>query len=244
MNNNWHSDAYSKLGQSLNERHTDQLSTQLSVFQSALVNFAREHGEEIKQNSEFRNKFTQICQSVGIDPLDLLLYSGSVSKTSKSQSSKTQSDNYFISLAVRIVEVCQETRDINGGLIPLKELVSIIRENSYINIEVTESDVEKSLSTLNTLGKGYDILTIHDKKWLKFTSALGGSISNDQKKVYELCGFMGGYVTYRLLRDNYAWDKLRCKTVIDEMIMNGFLWVDSQGEGAEWQYWEPSWISS
>ena len=37
---------------------------------------------------------------------------------------------------------------------------------------------------------------------------------------------MGGYVTYRLLRDNYGWDKVRCKTVIDEMIMNGFYgWI-------------------
>ena len=37
---------------------------------------------------------------------------------------------------------------------------------------------------------------------------------------------MGGYVTYRLLRDNYGWDKVRYKTVIDEMIMNGFYgWI-------------------
>ena len=54
---------------------------------------------------------------------------------------------------------------------------------------------------------------------------------------------MGGYVTYRLLRDNYGWDKVRYKTVIDEMIMNGFYGLDSQDNG-EWQYWEPSWISN
>ncbi|ABN67720.2 sucrose non-fermenting [Scheffersomyces stipitis CBS 6054] len=236
---NRNDDAYTKLGRSLSERHSDQLSTQLAVFQSALINFASDHGDEIKSNSEFRNKFTHICQSVGIDPLDLLLYSSSLSNTKSSQDS-----NYTISLAVRIVEVCQETRDVNGGLIRLKELVSIIRENTYINIEVTEANIEKSLATLTTLGKGYEILTISGKKWLKFTSAIGGSITNDQKKIYEICGFMGGFVTYRLLRDNYGWDKVRCKSVIDEMIMNGFLWVDSQGEKGEWQYWEPSWISS
>ena len=67
-------------------------------------------------------------------------------------------------------------------------------------------------------------MIINGKKWLKFSST--ENLSNDQLKIYELCEFMGGYVTYRLLRDNYGWDKVRYKTVIDEMIMNGFYgWI-------------------
>lgn len=237
MNRREDRDAYTQLGRSLHERHRDQLSTQLSVFQSAVINFANDHGDEIKLNGEFRNKFTQISQLIGIDPLELLLY------TSKRNQTKPK-DNFLVGLAVRIVEICQLTRDLNGGLISMKELVSILKDTHNVSIEVTEGDIEQSVSMLNTLGNGYEMLTINDKKWLKYTSAIGDSLSNDQKKIYELCGFMGGYVTYRLLRDNYGWDKVRCKTVIDEMIMNGFLWVDTQAPRGEYQFWEPSWISN
>ncbi|KAK6202786.1 uncharacterized protein RJT21DRAFT_118863 [Scheffersomyces amazonensis] len=239
MNYSWQQDraAYSQLGRSISEKHTDQLSTQLSVFQSALINFASEHGNEIKSNLEFRNKFTHLCNSIGIDPLELLLYTGS-------KNSKIRLDNFYIALAVRIIEVCQQTRDLNGGLISIKELLSILKENDSLQINITSNEIEKSLSYLNTLGKGYEILNINDKKWLKFSSATGSGISNDQKRVYELCSFMGGFVTYKLLRDNFEWDKVRCKTVIDEMIMNGLVWVDTQGENGQYQYWEPSWISN
>ncbi|RLV95155.1 Vacuolar-sorting protein SNF8 [Spathaspora sp. JA1] len=238
MNHNDNRDAYSQLGKSLIQRHSDQLSTQLAVFQSALVNFANNHGEEIKQNAEFRNKFTQISQSIGLDLLELQL------STSKTTTKNNSNNNFQVALAVRIIEVCQVTRDLNGGLISLKELRSIVQDTHDISIDISEGDIEQSLGMLDTLGKGYQVLTINDKKWLKFTSANGDGISQDEKKVYELCGFMGGYVTYRLLRDNYGWDNVRSKTVIEEMIMHGFLWVDNQGPKGERQFWEPSWISN
>lgn len=232
-------DAYSQLGQNIIQRHSDQLSTQLSVFQSALINFGSEHGEDIKQNPEFRDKFTQMCQLIGVDPLELLIYSSSKDK-------KSRNEEFYIGISVRIVEVCQQTRDVNGGLISMKELLSRLKENVNLPTLITESEVQQALSVLNTLGNGYEIMNINGKKWLKFSSATSGnkSISNDQKKVYEACGFMGGFVTHRLLIDNYGWDRARCKTVIDQMIMDGFLWVDSQGSPGEWQFWEPSWISN
>ncbi|CAX41456.1 vacuolar-sorting protein, putative [Candida dubliniensis CD36] len=237
-------DAYLQLGKSLNEQHSNQLSTQLQVFQSALINFANDHGDEISSNLEFKNKFTQIVQSIGIDPLDLLLYTSQNNNNSTNKRSNVVTTNFGVALAVKIIEICQQTRDLNGGLISLKELISTLQsscETEGISLIISEEDIETSLNNLNSLGKGYEILIINGKKWLKFSST--ENLSNDQLKIYELCEFMGGYVTYRLLRDNYGWDKVRCKTVIDEMIMNGFLWVDSQDNG-EWQYWEPSWISN
>lgn len=233
MNHNTDRDAFQQLGRSLNERHSNQLSTQLQVFQSALINFANDHAEEISLNLEFKNKFTQISQLIGIDPLDLLIY------TSKGKNST----NFHTALAVKIVEICQNTRDLNGGLISVKELISILKDNSSgIVLDIIPKDIDNSLTSLDNLGKGYEVLFINGKKWLKFSST--ENLSNDQLKIYELCEFMGGFVTNRLLHDNYGWDKVRCKSVIDEMIMNGFLWVDSQDPTGEWKYWEPSWISN
>lgn len=218
-------DAYLELGKHLTQRHADQLLTQLAVFQQALINFGSENGDVIATNDEYRTKFTSMCQLVGVDPLELMVHVHTQKKD----------DDFFIGLLVRIVEVCQETRDINGGLISMKELVSRLQDNVHLHTNISSQDVTRALSLLNTLGSGFEVV---EGKWLKYALALVG-ISTDHKRVYDVCGFMGGYVTVRLLRDNYGWDKLRCKSVLDEMIMYGFLWFDDQGE--EPMYWEPSW---
>lgn len=229
-------EAYLRLGQTLTKKHSDELSTQLAVYQSALVNFARDHGETIKNNPEFSRKFTQMCHLIGVDTLEVMLFL---------ESQKKKGDNFYLGLAVRVVEICEETRDINGGLISLKELHSRLQENSSAPVTASEEDIVKSLAYLGSEGNGYELMDINRRKWIRSTgSSEKGSISTNQKKVYELCEFMGGYVTHRLLRDNFNWDAARLKTVIDEMILNGFLWIDNQGPNGEKQYWEPSWIST
>ncbi|KAI5956418.1 dot2 [Candida jiufengensis] len=233
-------DAYLQLGEKLNQKHSDQLSTQLQILRSVLINFINENGEEIQKNPEFRSKFNELSQSIGMDPLDVLIYSNSTTNQ------KENYNNFLIGLSIKIVEVCQETRDLNGGLINLNELISILKMSfestisKDLNLKIELKDIEKSITKLKSMGKNYEIITINNIKWLKFSSI--ENLSNDQIKIYELCGFMGGFVTHRLIKDNFGWDGIRCKNVIDEMIMNGLLWVDSQG-GEEWQYWEPSWIS-
>lgn len=217
---------YAQLGQLLHQQHSDELSTQLAVFRSALVNFARDHPEGITNDTEARAKFTQVCMLIGIDPLEL------------SMQSRGSIEQYRISLAVRLVEICNDTRAINGGLIPLKELVTILKENPEFELLVTEQDVLDCISLLNGLGKGYEMFTINGKAWLKSVS-MSQSISSDQKTIYEACEFIGGYVTRTILQDNYGWDKVRAQSAIDDMIMHGFLWVDQQ-DGREIMYWVPS----
>lgn len=235
-------DAYQQLGQRLNQQHSEQLLTQLQVFRSALINFVNEHSHEIKSNGEFRSKFNQISQLIGMDPLDLLIYYNSKMTSSGSgSSSKRDASNFITGLSVKIVEICQETRDLNGGLISIRELQSILNDTtSDLTIDATIKQIEQAITILNSMGKNYELIVINNESWLKFSSI--ENLSSDQLKIYELCSFTGGYVTMGLIRDNYGWDKIRIKSVIDEMIMNGILWVDEQGED-EWQYWEPSWIS-
>lgn len=235
MNFNADRDIYLKIGRNLVDQHSSQLSAQLAVFQSALINFATEHGDDIKKNPEFRDKFTKMCNLIGVDPLELLLFVDSTTK---------KTDDFYMGLAVRVVEICQETRDINGGLISLKELHSRLQDTFTVPLKVSEEEISKALTFLASLGKGYETLNISNVLWVKFSGPAGsGTITNDERKIYELCAFTGGYVTHRLLRDNYGWDLVRSKSVIEDMIRNSLLWVDSQGSDGQWQYWEPSWIS-
>lgn len=227
-------DAFSRLGQILNQKHSDELSAQLSVFQSVIVNLAFEQGDEIRSNPEFRIKFIEICLLIGIDPLELLLIL---------EHRLRKNDDFYGALAIKVVETCQQTRDINGGLISMKELCSRIREASNVPLQFSDEDVTRALGLLKGLGEGFELLVINRKKWIRHFTPLGkGNISSDHRKVYELCDFMGGFVTYRLLRDNYGWDKIRLSTVIEEMILDGFLWIDEQSADGL-LFWEPSWIS-
>lgn len=230
-------DKYSELGEIFNKKHTEALSTQLSVFRSALINFANDHGDEIKEKDEFRNKFTQICQLVGVDPLELMIHT-----FSKSQK---RNESFYSALAVRIVEICKLTREMNGGIMSMKELISRLSENVNLETPITDSDVKKLFHILESLGGGFEFININGKQWLKFssTSSGGKGMSSDQQKIYEMCEFMGGYVTVKLLRDNYGWDTIRCSNVLEELIMDGYLWIDSQAESGV-QYWVPSWIST
>ncbi|CAK9441754.1 uncharacterized protein LODBEIA_P56220 [Lodderomyces beijingensis] len=244
MNNETDRDAYLQLGQRLKQQHADHLLVQLQIFRSALMSFINDHGDEILHNPVFRAKFNQITQSIGMDPLDLLLYSNT--RQQQQQQQKKDQGNFIVGLSVKVVEICQETRDLNGGLIPLKELQSIVNAQASLSLDlqldVSIKNIESAIRLLNTMGtKNYEMVVINNDKWLKFASL--DNLSQDQIKIYELCQFMGGYVTIRLLQDNFQWDKIRCENVITEMMMNGMLWIDLQGEGGT-QYWEPSWISN
>lgn len=227
---NYDRDAYLRVGKTLAEKHTDELSTQLATLQSALVNFATTHAEDIAHNPDFKQKYTTICRKVGIDPLDLYIYA---------QLTKPTKSDYVTALAVRIVEVCHETRDMNGGLISINELCLIINSSRAVALAVNEASILEAINLLGSLGKGYQYMSTEGKLWLKFVLAASETISNDQKKVFELCEFMGGFVTLRLLRDNYEWDKIRAKLVLDEMIMDGLLWLDQPSGALERKFWEP-----
>lgn len=215
-------DAYLRFGQNLTKQHLESLQAQLSVFQQALINFAKDHSAQIKQKPEFQRQFSAMCRQVGVDPMELLLL---------------EPRSLHDALSVRIVEVCQETQAMNGGLILLREVHSRIKDGLSVPVEIKEADVEKSAAILALMGSGYNLETISGNQWLKFG---GDAVLQSHRRVYELCEFTGGYVTYRLLRDNFGWDSVRLQSVLEDMIMCGFLWIDTQGSLD--MYWEPLWM--
>lgn len=224
-------DAYLRLGKSLAEKQSDELSSQLAILQSALINFATTHSQNISQNAEFRSKYSAICRRVGIDPLDLFLYT---------RQKMPNNLDYVTALSVRIVEVCQESRDRNGGLVSLAELCLILNTNQVLTLNIDQGSILEAIKLLESLGNGFLLMTTEGKHWLKFLLAASDAISSNHKRVFEICEFMGGYVTMQLLEDNYQWARARAKLVLDEMIMHGLLWVDLAPSKMETLYWEPS----
>jgi ESCRT-II complex subunit VPS22 len=237
---------YASHGSSLRATNAEALETQLSVFRTALQQFAQTHAKDIRSDPSFRAQFARMCTAIGVDPLS----SSSSSSSSNSSSNsiwaqllgKTVNDFYF-GLAVRIVEVCGATRATNGGLIGLKELRQRLgagqqqsQQNDSNNAaEISDDDVRRAVETLSPLGGSYGIVTVGRKEYVR---SVPRELSGDQAAVVEAAQALG-YVSVGMLRDNLGWERARCKTVIDDLMAEGMLWVDKQ-TGGEWEYWSPA----
>lgn len=151
--------SYATHGANLRTTHVTSLETQLSVFQSLLHTFALEHSSTIRSNPTFRAEFARMCNAIGVDPLAASNVKGKNGRRggvggddSGGGSFWTQimggdMNDFYFEVAVRVVELCRETRSENGGLIGVEECRKRVRKGKAIGsgLEVTEYGIYPSL---------------------------------------------------------------------------------------------------
>jgi ESCRT-II complex subunit VPS22 len=133
--------SYATRGAALRSSNSDSLSTQISVFQSLLHSFAIEHGEAIKNDPGFRAEFARMCNAIGVDPRAGSNLAGKKSSRSWWNSiMREKGDDFYVRVALRIVEECQATRGENGGLLSVQECRERVVKGQDIGggIQVTE----------------------------------------------------------------------------------------------------------
>ncbi|KAL1835458.1 hypothetical protein VTJ49DRAFT_6675 [Mycothermus thermophilus] len=112
---------YASHGSNLRSANAQALETQLAVFRSLLQQFAQTHAKDIRSNPTFRAQFARMCAAIGVDPLASSSSSSSGGKAGEGGSIWAQLlgrsvNDFYFELAVRVVEVCGETRGENGGV--------------------------------------------------------------------------------------------------------------------------------
>lgn len=139
--------SYATHGANLRSTHLSSLQTQLSVFQSLLHSFALEHSSTIRSNPTFRAEFARMCNAIGVDPLAASNIQGKTGRKCEGGSFWTQilggdMNDFYFEVAVRVVELCRETRSENGGLIGVEECRKRVGKGKAIGsgLEVTEYD--------------------------------------------------------------------------------------------------------
>ncbi|KAI9828168.1 MAG: hypothetical protein M1826_006096 [Phylliscum demangeonii] len=248
---------YASHGQTVRAEHLSSLETQLSVFQSVLQQFAITHGKEIRSNPTFRAEFARMCNAIGVDPL-LASSSGSGGSTEGGKKEgragsfwaqilgSTVNDFYF-ELAVKVVETCRATRDVNGGLMPVAEcrdrIVADRRRAGAGEVQISEyvsfarvpvgDDVLCAVRALAPLGSGFSIVSIGQEAMIR---SVPKELNTDQSTVLEAMHVLG-YVTLSMLQANLGWEPARAQTVLDDLLADSLVWIDTQA--VEPEYWTP-----
>jgi ESCRT-II complex subunit VPS22 len=237
---------FTQIGNEQSNLTLTELKTQLRTFQSALQTFAQFHSEEIRSNPAFRNEFAQMCSAIGVDPL---IGAG----RERGVWGVLGVTEIWCRIAIRTVDVCRRTRGENGGLIGLQEVQRILAAqdrgaarkveeiSEYVPTEGNggnfRDDIVRSINALEPLGPGISIVTLGNERYIR---SIPKELNTDQTTVLEAAG-IARFVSVGLLRVNLGWEDERSKSVLEDLVVDGMVWVDDAAD--EREYWIPRGIS-
>lgn len=174
-----------------------------------------------------------MCASIGVDPLAGPRKGGWWSEI-------LGLGDWQHELGVQIVDICINTRERNGGLIEMNELIRLLSKLRGVGgtgDAITEDDVSRSIKTLEPLGAGYRIVKVGSKSMVCSSVK---ELDNDQSTILALSQGLGGCFDEESLIANTKWTTERARAAIDNAIVrDGLCWVDEQEEHGT-SYWVPS----
>jgi len=143
-------------------------------------------------------------------------------------------------LGVQIVDVCVSTRDRNGGLIEMNELVRMISKLRGVSGGIiTEDDVVRSIKTLKPLGAGYEVIDVGGGR--KMVRSVVKELDEDQAVVLAVAQEECGRIVEDMLVERRGWTRERAHAALENMLLRDDLcWLDEQDEQAGKAYWVPS----
>lgn len=224
--------SFAELSNELSTAQIENLNAQLSQFRSALTHFAINHRDSIRSDSAFRHAFQQMCSSIGVDPLAGPRKGGWWAEL-------LNLGDWQYELGVQIVDICVSTRDRNGGMIELSELLRLVRRLRAVSDQsITEDDVVRSIKTLQPLGAGYQVVTIGGRKMV---SSVIKELDEDQVVLVSVAQEKGGRIVEQDLIQRHNWTRDRAKIALENMLLrDGLCWLDEQDEQSGRAYWVPS----
>jgi ESCRT-II complex subunit VPS22 len=224
--------SFAQLSSDLSQSQLTHLHSQLSQFRTALAHFASTHRDSIRKDPAFRHAFQQMCSSIGVDPLAGPRKGGWWAEM-------LGLGDWQYELGVQIVDVCVSTRERNGGLIEMGELVRLVSKLRGVEGGVvTEDDIVRSIKTLKPLGAGYEIINVGDGR--KMVRSVVKELDEDQAVVLAVAQMEGG----RVVEDSLVgrgWTRDRARAALDNMLLrDGLCWLDEQDEKSGKAYWVTS----
>ncbi|KAF8892644.1 EAP30/Vps36 family-domain-containing protein [Infundibulicybe gibba] len=224
--------SFAELSSALSQSQVEHLHSQLNQFRTALVHFASNHRDTIRSDPSFRHAFQQMCSSIGVDPLAGPRRGGWWAEM-------LGLGDWQYELGVQIVDVCVSTRERNGGLIEMQELVRMVGKlRSVGGGAITEDDVVRSIRTLQPLGAGYQVVDVGGRKMVR---SVVKELDEDQAAVLAIAQETGGRMVEDVLIQRKGWNRDRARAALDNMLLrDGLCWLDEQDEQCGRAYWVTS----
>lgn len=224
---------FQKKGSSLAKEELDKLTSQMVEFRTNLEKFAEKYKKDIKKSGEFRRHFQQMCAVAGVDPL----------RSSANFWGKLLGvGDFYYELAIQIVEVFLSTSHINGGIITIEDLLSRVLASRNTNKtlkstdSITTEDILESIKKLKVLGSNIKEIPSKNSYIIHATPA---ELNSDHIAISHSAHSTQGYVGQELLREKLDWSDERIQKALDELVMEGVVWVDNQGPNDETLFWFP-----
>jgi len=219
---------FKKVGSEIQESDLKALQEQMKTFQSSLEAFAKKHKGDINKHPELRKHFHEMCCNVGVDPL---------------QSSKgfwaefLGIGSYYYELGIQVVDICLRTQKANGGVILLSEVKEYLAERRRGGEqEISEDDIERAVKTLEVLDQTFRLIKLGSHKAI---SSVATTLSNEQKVLMTIAQDKG-YVSLRHLENELGWSKPKSEHLLDPLMQEGLVWIDTQMADGDIAYWFPS----
>lgn len=213
-----HRESVAAFGAKLDDELVRKMELQLAEFTVELERFAKEHESSIQSNPAFRAKFHEMCNKLGVDPLNSR-------KGVWSKLLPNVGDFYYV-LGTRVVEICLATRPLNGGIISLSELVRRLhRHKDYTLDNLNGTDVERAVRSLETLGSGFQIVTTGD---MRLVRSVPVELNEDHTTVLNLC-CATGWTTVERIQERLRWERSRALATVNFLMEKELAWVDDSG---------------
>jgi len=121
--------------------------------------------------------------------------------------------DFYNQISIQILRICEKTKDLNGGLLKIDELISIFNR-TYPNNQIDRNDVIKAVENVEKLGNGCKII---DNKYI---STVPFELSNDQIFLMKMSE-RTGYVSEQIALGN-GWTKDRFDLTIVSFEVENF----------------------
>ncbi|KAJ6546451.1 EAP30/Vps36 family-domain-containing protein [Mycena vulgaris] len=224
--------SFAQLSTQISQSQVDNLHAQLNQFRTALAHFATTRRDSIRKDPAFRHAFQQMCSSIGVDPLAGPRKGGWWAEM-------LGLGDWQYELGVQIVDVCVSTRERNGGLIEMEELLRLVSKLRGVSGgDVTEDDIVRSIKTLQPLGVGYEVVNVADGR--KMVRSVVKELDEDQAVVIAIAQQEGGRIVEDILVRK-GWTRGRARAALENMLLrDGLCWLDEQDEACGKAYWVTS----
>lgn len=212
------------------EGYKGELQRALPAFKSQLETFVAEHKDAIRSDANFRQKFIEMCASLGVDPMS----------SNKTFSAKLGFGSFYTELGVQVLDVCMRTRSSNGGLIGLQDLtrrVISLRGSNSGGIE--SGDILRAVRSLQLLDPGFSLVSVSGSCMI---SSVPRELVKDHQEVLGLqLVRVQGCFSVSQLKQALGWLEHRCYDTVNFFLKEGILWHDNKSTSPlEQLYWFPS----